>query len=94
MRLPNAYKTKRLKTDASDYALGAVLEQQEDNGKWYPVAYYSKALRDTELRYPIYDKELLAIVNTFKEWEPFLSGTREPFNIYSDYKNLTRFMKA
>ncbi|RYP29658.1 hypothetical protein DL768_011210 [Monosporascus sp. mg162] len=90
MRLPNANRKKRLKTDASDYALGAVLEQQEDNGKWYPVAYYSKALRDAELRYKIYDKELLAIINALKEWEPFLSGTKEPFDIYSDHKNLTR----
>ncbi|RYP30999.1 hypothetical protein DL768_011180 [Monosporascus sp. mg162] len=92
MRLPNANRKKRLKTDASDYALGAVLEQQEGNGKWYPVAYYSKALRDAELRYKIYDKELLAIINAFKEWEPFLSGTKKPFDIYSDHKNLTRFI--
>ncbi|RYP06350.1 hypothetical protein DL765_009529 [Monosporascus sp. GIB2] len=94
VRMPNPDKKKRLKTDASDYALGAVLEQLKDNGKWYPVAYYSKALRDAELRYQIYDKELLAIINALKEWEPFLSGTKEPFDIYSDHKNLTRFMKA
>ncbi|RYP18084.1 hypothetical protein DL767_009899 [Monosporascus sp. MG133] len=58
VKLPNHNKKKRLKTDASDYALEAVLKQLEDNGKWYPVAYFSKALKDAELRYPIYDKEL------------------------------------
>jgi hypothetical protein len=92
MKLPSPDKPKRLKTDASDYALGAVLEQQEPNGKWYPVAYYSKTLTGAPSRYPIYDKELLAIINALKEWEPFLSGIKEPFAIYSDHKNLTRFM--
>ncbi|RYO82880.1 hypothetical protein DL762_006401 [Monosporascus cannonballus] len=94
VRMPNPDKTKRLKTDASEYTLGAVLEQQEGNGKWYSVAYYSKAFRDAELRYQIYDKELLAIINAFKEWELFFSGAKEPFDIYFDHKNLTQFMKA
>ncbi|RYP42432.1 hypothetical protein DL768_010341 [Monosporascus sp. mg162] len=67
MKLPNHNKKKRLKTNVSDGALGAVLEQREDDGKWHPVAYYSKALKDTESRYPIYDKELLAIIMALKE---------------------------
>jgi hypothetical protein len=32
-----------LRTDASDFALGAVLEQQRE-GKWVPVAFYSRKL--------------------------------------------------
>ncbi|RYP40554.1 hypothetical protein DL768_010613 [Monosporascus sp. mg162] len=92
IKLPNHHKKKRLKTDASDETLGAVLKQQENNGKWHPVAYYSKALKDAESRYPIYDKELLAVIMALKEWEPYLSGTKEPFDIYSDHKNLTYFI--
>jgi hypothetical protein len=45
-----------LQTDASNFALGAVLLQNS-----YPIAYFSKKLIDAEINYEIYDKELLAI---------------------------------
>ena len=37
-------------SDASGTAVGAVLEQQHENG-WHPVEYFSKRLNDTESRY-------------------------------------------
>jgi hypothetical protein len=45
-------------TDASDFAVGAVLTQE---GK--PVEFYSRKLLDAELNYTVFDKELLAIVD-------------------------------
>jgi hypothetical protein len=45
-----------------------------------------------ELNYDIYDKELLAIVEVFKEWRPNLQGALYPTTVYLDYKNLTGFM--
>jgi hypothetical protein len=81
-----------VETDASDYALGAVLSQPGKDGKLQPVAYYSKKLQPAELNYEIYDKELLAIVCAFKEWEVYLMGSKQTVTVYSDHKNLVYFM--
>ena len=51
-----------IKYDASDFATGAVLSQLAPDGKWHPCAYISKLLSPTERNYPIYNKELLAVV--------------------------------
>ncbi len=47
-------------TDASDVAVGAVL-QHFINGKWCPLSFFSRALTPAETRYCTYDRELLAI---------------------------------
>ena len=47
-------------SDASDSAVGAVL-QQWHNGMWQPLAFFSKLLRKPELKYSTFDKELLAL---------------------------------
>ena len=49
-----------LTTDASDTAIGAVLEQQVGN-QWQPLAFYSRQLNKTELGYGAIDRELLGI---------------------------------
>jgi len=49
----------RLNTDASNVAVGAVLEQHVD-GQWQPLGFFSKKLSPTEQRYSTYDRELLA----------------------------------
>jgi hypothetical protein len=52
-------------TDASGFALGAVLLQDHGHGL-QPVAYISKKLSDTEKRYPTGDREMLGIVYALK----------------------------
>ena len=47
-------------TDASDTAMGAVL-QQYINNHWHPISYFSKALKPAETRYSTFDRELLAV---------------------------------
>ena len=37
--------------DASPYGLGAILNQQQSNGEYRPVAYYSKTPADVQRRY-------------------------------------------
>ena len=94
LALPDDSKPFRLKTDASDFATGAVLSQQsESDGKWHPVAYYSKSLSAVERNYEIYDKELLAIIRALEEWRHFLEGAAHPVEIWTDHKNL-EFFKA
>ncbi|MBW0534790.1 hypothetical protein O181_074505 [Austropuccinia psidii MF-1] len=60
-----------VKTDASNYALGAVLSQVSDSGK-HPIAFNSHNLIPAELNYEIHDKELLGIVWALKRWRAFL----------------------
>jgi len=55
-----------VKTDASDFALGACLLQKY-KGRWHPVTYYNQKMTPLELNYDIYNKELLAIVVVLKE---------------------------
>ena len=52
--------------DASDFALGCVLSQFKDK-RLHPVAFHSRKLRDPERNYEIDDKELLTILEAFKE---------------------------
>ncbi|MBW0587711.1 hypothetical protein O181_127426 [Austropuccinia psidii MF-1] len=56
-----------VETYASDYALGAVLSQVNDEGK-HPIAFDSCKLLPAELNYEIHDKELLGIVWALKCW--------------------------
>src|SRR5277367_5336065 len=59
-------RPSRMETDASDGVIAGVLSQQQLNGEWHPVAYYSKTMIDAKLNYPIHDKEMLAIVSSFR----------------------------
>jgi len=55
-------KKMRMEVDASYYMTGEVLSMKEGDGKWKPVAYFSKSLNETEKNYKIHDKEMLAII--------------------------------
>lgn len=82
----------RLEADASNYAIGGVLSQFQDD-KWHPVAFFSKSLNNTERNYKIYDKELMAIMTCLSEWRQYLMGARQKFLIWTDHENLTFFQK-
>ena len=56
-----------LETDASDFAIAGVLCQRH-NGKLHPVTFFSRKLNPAEVNYEIYDKEILAIIQCFKQW--------------------------
>ena len=79
-----------LECDASDFAIGAVLSQQKDKFL-HPVAYDSRKLAPAETNYHVYDKNLLAIVQTLKHWQRFLEGAKHPVIIHTDHKNLEYF---
>jgi len=85
----------RIEADSSDFATGAVLSQQSTaDGKWHPVAFYSKSLSSVERNYEIHDKEMLAIICALEEWRHFLEGATHLVEIWTDHKNLEYFMMA
>jgi hypothetical protein len=55
-----------IETDASDFTLGAILSQYQDNQLLHPVAFYSCKFSPAEINYDVYDKELLAIITAFE----------------------------
>src|SRR5882724_7386400 len=57
-----------VETDASDYGIAVIISQiSPDDGDIHPIAFYSHSMQPTELKYKIYDKELLAIFEAFQQ---------------------------
>jgi len=80
-----------IETDASDFALGAILSQFQDK-RLHQVAFHSQKLNSAERNYEIHDKELLAILEAFMEWKHYLYGADMPITVYTDYQNLHHFL--
>jgi hypothetical protein len=80
-----------IETDASNYALAAILSQVESNREIHLVTYLSRTFSDTELNYDTHDKELMAIYEAFKAWRHYLEGTEVPIDVVTDHKNLEYF---
>jgi hypothetical protein len=75
-----------LETDASGYAIGAVLYQLDLEGKRRYIQFYSKQLSTSQAKYSTTKKELLAIVLAFRKWREFLFGRK--FTVVTDHKAL------
>ena len=79
---PNINKPFYISVDASDFALGAILEQKMNN-KMHPVAYASRTSKGAELRYSTNDKELLAIIFVKDQFQSYIYGKH--FTIHTDH---------
>ena len=77
MVLPDFSKTFQVRCDASGFAIGAILSQ--DNK---PIAYFSEKLNETKMKYSTYDKEFYAIIQALKKWRHYLIP--KEFVLYSD----------
>ena len=77
-----------LETDASKYGLGAILQQVQEDGKYHPVAYASRALCGSEANYHSSKLEFLApkwaMTQQFKEYLMY-----QPFTVRTDNNPLT-----
>jgi transposase InsO family protein len=93
LALPDPTKPYRLITDASDFAIGAILEQPDALNRWHPVAYHSKSLQPAERNYEIHDKELLAIILALEHFRHYLEGHARPIEIWTDHGNLVYFTR-
>jgi len=87
----DATKHVIIETDASDFAIGAILSQIDKEGRLHPVAFHSRKFQLAEINYKIHDKELLAIVNAFKHWHRYCEGATNQVQVFSDYQNLEYF---
>lgn len=79
---PDFSKPFELTTDASNFAIGAVLSQNQ-----HPVTFYSRSLNKTEQNYATNEKELLAIVWALQKLRNYLYGVAD-LTILSDHQSL------
>lgn len=86
LQYPDFTKPFALTTDASNFAIGAILSQG-DIGEDLPVAYASRSLNNAECNYSTTEKELLAIVWATHHFRPYLYGQK--FKIVTDHRPLT-----
>lgn len=75
-----------LMVDASDVAIGAVVQQHTNVG-WQPIAFFSRKLTAAETKYSVYDRELLAAYAAIKHFRHCIEG--RPFILFTDHKPLT-----
>ena len=71
LRLPDVTMPFELHTDASDFAIGGVLMQDE-----HPIAFESRKLNETERKYTVQEKEMTAIIHCLRIWRHYLLGSR------------------
>jgi len=95
LRIPNDEDLFKLSTDASDFAIGAILSQKDmQTNLWHLVAFFSKSLDVHERNYEIYNKELLAVIQGLEEYRDYLEGHPHKVEIWLDHQNLTFFRTA
>jgi hypothetical protein len=65
----------------------------EDTTKCFiRLPHHLRKFSPVEINYEIHDKELLAIVDSFKIWRRYLEGALETVLVYTDHQNLEYFM--
>lgn len=84
-----------VEVDALDVGVGAVLSQQAaSDQKLHPCALFSWRLSPAERNYDICNRELLAVKLALEEWRHWLEGTKQPFLVWTDHKNLEYIQTA
>ena len=74
-----------LTTDASQYAVGGVLEQWGPRG-WEPLSFYSSKLNESQQLWPPYDRELLGAFKSVRHFRSMVEG--RPFTLFTDHLSL------
>ncbi|GKB37224.1 reverse transcriptase domain-containing protein [Tanacetum coccineum] len=87
---PNWNLPFELMCDASDYVVGAVLGQK-DGKNFHPIYFASKTLKQTQQKYTITEKELMAVVFAFGKFRSYLILSK-PI-IHTDHSALKHLFK-
>jgi hypothetical protein len=78
LRYYNPLAKLRMETDASAFAISAIMSQMlyagEEHAGWYLIAFWSRKLNPAECNYEMHDGKLLAIVEGFKQFRYYLEG--------------------
>ena len=88
LKIPDQDRGYIVTTDASDFAIGAVLSQSYEDGE-HPIAFESRKMNDAEVKYPVHEREFLAVIHALRKWRHYLEGQR--FIIVTDHYSLKYF---
>lgn len=88
--LPDPNLPYVVNTDASGFAIGAVLQQDQGQGL-QPIAFLSKKMLDAETRYPVHEQELLSIIHALSTWRHYLLGSSFKVRVLTDHRSLQHF---
>jgi len=77
-------------SDASDYAVGAVLGQRKDKA-FHAIYYASRTLNEAQVNYTTTEKELLAVVFAFDKFRPYIIGNK--VIVYTDHAAIRYLME-
>ncbi|GBG64146.1 hypothetical protein CBR_g40845 [Chara braunii] len=77
-------------TDASQYGIGAVLQQDDGNG-YRPVEFMPARMPSEKVATSTYERELYALRQALEHWKHYLLGRH--FKVYSDHETL-RWLKT
>eukprot|EP00873_Tetraselmis_striata_P043672 jgi/Tetstr1/463936/TSEL_008741.t1 len=80
-----------LYTDASGFAVGAVLLQDQGSGL-RPVAYHARKMNKHEVHYPVHEQELLAVRDALIKFRCYLDGAAG-FTVITDHDTLRHFFR-
>ena len=83
-------KATRLTMDASPVGLGAILEQEQEDGTWRPVYFASRRTTPVESRYSQFEREALGVYWACHKFHLYLIGIE--FEIRTDHKALVKVL--
>ena len=90
---PNFEKSFYAFSDSSDTAIGGCIMQKDDHtGKYLPVGFCGRNLKDHELPRPILEKECLAAMFVISTFHMYLSGRR--FTLFVDNNSLKHVLNS
>ena len=78
----DTHKPFFLSVDASGSAIGYILGQHDNQNREVVISYGGRALRGTELKWSVCERECLALVEAIKQFHPYLANSH--FTVYSD----------
>ena len=86
LKLPDRHGRFIVSCDASDKAVGFVLEQSDASGARRQVAFGGRELNKAECNHSTTEKECLAVIEALKAYRPYL--LRCEFDLFTDHESL------
>ncbi|XP_065369018.1 uncharacterized protein LOC135961445 [Calliphora vicina] len=88
---PDFKKKFYLHCDASNFGIGAVLIQLDDQGQEKPIAFMSKKLNTAQRNYSVTERECLAALEAIKRFRCYLE--LQEFEVITDHASLVWLMR-